>query len=604
MTTTNPPAERIPASVVPDPQEQVWEKRARVKKRRRRVRLFVGRTLRRVIPIAIILGIVAGSWASRDFLALLLAGLSGVFRIVFAIIFVLVQFIAIFWFLSKTKTETILPGDPKSLTFEDYKGQPRLVELVRQWLILLSDREKFTSMGGNFINGLMMYGAPGTGKTMLAKCMAGEGGLAFMSIEGAGFRGMFLGMDVLRMMQFTNKAKKLARQYGGCIAFIDEIDAVGASRGGVMQGGGGIGATGSATVDRAMMGGLMGGGNGALTRLLVAMDGVDEPTRWEKLRNRILTLFGRPIPRRDWHVLYVGSTNRPDVLDPALTRPGRFDIVIQVDPPDKTGRREIISYYLSKIEHDDTIDIEAIVEDTNGYTPAQIMAAITKGAVRIAIFDGRSKVSQRDIDLAFREQTGGLENPIEEMPEDQRRQIAYHEAGHAVAVYHFTPKRRITRATIIRSGTGLGHVATVYREQQFSRPLSDIVAEIKVSMAGQIATKVCLGEMWTGASGGDYPNVRFHLWRLASEGYFGPPITDPGQTIVAGRYEGELFDRTWDRIEKFWHQTEQAVESFFHEHHIEVEAVAQALIERESLMGDEVSEIIESAITNQAVAAD
>jgi cell division protease FtsH len=341
----------------------------------------------------LIIVIATWSYIDQEVFNVVLVGLEFAFRILFALAFAILQFVAIFWFMSRSKTEIILPGDPKSLTLADYKGQKQLVKLVKEWISLLSDRREFQKMGGNFINGLLLYGPPGTGKTMLAKCMAGEAGIAFMSMEGSGFRAMFWGVDVLKMIQFCGKAKKLAREYGACIAYIDEIDAVGASRGGVMGGG--------------MMGG-MGAGSGSLTRLLYEMDGIGELSRWEKWQGRLYKLFGKKPPARAWHVLYMGSTNRPDVLDPALTRPGRFDRSIEVSVPDKTGRREIIQYYLGKIAHDETVDVEAIVSDTNGATPARLMSAITKDSVRIALFGGHKKVSQRDIDLAFQEQYFGI----------------------------------------------------------------------------------------------------------------------------------------------------------------------------------------------------
>ncbi|GIS67693.1 MAG: hypothetical protein CM1200mP6_07610 [Anaerolineaceae bacterium] len=147
--------------------------------------------------------------------------------------------------------------------------------------------------------------------------MAGEAGIAFMSVEGSTFRGMFWGMDTLKMMTFVKKPRKLAREYGACIAYIDEIDAVGMSRGGVMGGG--------------QMSGMMGGGmmNGALTRLLYEMDGISELSRMDTIKARIRKMLGKEPAKRDWHVLFMGSTNRPDVLDPALLRPGRFDQIIK-----------------------------------------------------------------------------------------------------------------------------------------------------------------------------------------------------------------------------------------------------------------------------------
>ncbi len=536
------------------------------------------RFVRSVWLWAILLGL--GIWAYQDpeVLNLILLGLGFIFRILFAIAFVVIQFVAIFWFMAQTKVEIIRPGDPKQVTFDDYKGQPNLLKLVKQWISLLSDREQFQKMGGQFINGLLLYGEPGTGKTLLAKCMAGEAGVAFISIEGSGFRAMFWGVDVLRMIWFVRKARKLAREYGACIAYIDEIDAVGMSRGGVM---GGQGQTGVG-----MGGGFpFFGGTGALTRLLYEMDGIGEQTRWEKWRAKLYQLLGKPIPPRDWHVLFMGSTNRPDVLDPALTRPGRFDRIIKVDKPDRAGRREIVKYYLSKIQHDDTVDVEAIVSDTAWATPAQIMSAITKDAVRLALFDGRDKVSQRDIELAFQEQAMGLENPIEEMPEDQRRQVAYHEAGHAVAQHYLRPDERIVRVSIIRRSEALGYVLPVPNYDIYALPLRTLVADIMVSLAGHVSVKVFLGEYWTGASS-DFQSVRNRVWTLASLGYFGPPITDP-MTMLQGEY------RT--RIERFWQQAEESVERLLRQHAAEVRAVAEALLEKGDLTGKECLEIMARA---------
>jgi len=590
--------------------------RARAKRLRKRKAFAVWRFVRRLLPWLIVLGVGSAAFLSREFLNGMLVAAQFAARLLFAVMFILIQFVALFWFLAKSKTEVILPGDAKAIDLDDYKGQPKLVELVRQWIRLLVDREKFTDMGGNYINGILLYGPPGTGKTYLAKAMAGEADVAFISIEGSGFRAMFIGIDVLKMIQFTNKAKKLAREWGACVAYIDEIDAVGASRGSVMGGGPEgmgtdhrlIGAINRATlkatgyvyphVEQMFMGGGMGGGSGALTRLLVAMDGMEEPTNIEKFRNKFLKLFKRPIPARDWHVLYMGATNRPDVLDPALTRPGRFDRLLEVSPPDKAGRREIINYYLQKVKHDGKIDVEAIVNDTNGYTPAQLMSAITKGSIRIAVFDDRNYIKQSDIDRALLEQSGGMENPIEELPEEQRRQIAYHEAGHAVSIYYLAPNRRLTRATIVRHGSALGMVQSVDVDQQYAIPLSDFVTNIRISMAGQAATKLFMGELWTGAAGSDYKRVRGMLWMLAGEGYFGPPVTDPTRTLLAGSYEGEMFDRLWVRIEEFWTETEAEVEAFLTEHKIQVEAVTRALLEHETLMGEELRQIIEIASTD------
>jgi cell division protease FtsH len=325
-----------------------------------------------------------------------------------------------------------------------------------------------------------------------------------------------------------------------------------------------------------------------LTRLLYEMDGVEDKTRGERFRAKLNQLLRRPIPQRNWHVLFMGSTNRPDVLDPALTRPGRFDRMLEVAPPDKTGRREIVTYYLSKIKTDESVDVEAIVQDTAWATPAKIMAAITKDAVRLALFDGRNAVGQKDIDQAFQEQAFGLERPIEEMEPAQRRQIAYHEAGHAIAFHYFRQEKRIVRATIVGRGTGtLGYVQPVAKYEEYARPLRTIAADIMVSLAGHVATKVFLGEYWTGAYS-DFDKVRNDIAHLAALGYFGPPLRGP-EAIYGTEYRNK-------EIERFWQLLEEQCEQFIRAHAAEVQAIAEALLEKESLTGEEVTKIIEGAI--------
>lgn len=305
---------------------------------------------------------------------------------------------------------------------------------------------------------------------------------------------------------------------------------------------------------------------------------------------KLYQLAGQKPPPRDWHVLFMGSTNRPDVLDPALTRPGRFDRTLEVSAPDKTGRREIVKYYLSQVAHDESVDIEAVVQDTAWATPAKIMAAITKDAVRLALFDGRNKVAQKDIDQAFQEQAFGLERPIEEMQEDQRRQIAFHEAGHAVAFHYYRPEKRIVRATIIGRGAGtLGYVQPVPLYEEYVKPLRHLVADIMVSLAGHVATKVFLGEHWTGAYS-DFDHVRSAITHLAALGYFGPPVKQPNGMNGYGEFMGRE-----QEMERFWYSLEEQCERFVRTHAAEVEAVAVALLEKESLTGEQVIGVMKEA---------
>lgn len=491
----------------------------------------------------------------------------------------IIQFVAIFWFMARTKTDIIEPGDKRGVTFADYKGQPNLVKMMKHWLLLMRERKersKFQKMGGKFPTGILLYGAPGTGKTLLAKCMAGEGHIAFMAMEASGFQAMFIGVDVLKMMAFCNKAKSLARQHGACIAYLDEIDAIGTSRGGVMGG--------QAAIHPGGMG-MMGGGRGALTRLLYEMDGMDESkSRWEKFRDKWLVRLEIPLPPRPWHVLYMGSTNRPDSLDPALVREGRFDRRIEVPLPDSGSRRLIIEYYLSKVAHDDTVDVETLVKDTPWATPAKIASAILKDAVRLALAAGRDMVSHHDIDVALQEQAMGLETPIEEMPADQKRQIAYHEAGHAVVLHHLVPEMRLVHASLIKRGRALAHVLPALNEEMHAVALDFMVRDIMVDMAGQASTIVLTGKRWTG-TGGDYTAANNRVNALLIAGVFGPPIGD--LVMLHSSYAKE--------VRAFWQDAEEKTIALLRVHWLEVVAVAEALLKKDTIPGDELVHLMDEA---------
>ncbi len=559
--------------------------RIEVVKQQRRLSKRMRQLVRKIVPLVVVIGLGVMIGLNETLLNLFLQLLSFIGQLLFAILFMLVQFGSLFWFMSRSKIERIRPEDPKIITFDDYWGQPRLKRLVRQWLGLLSDRQQFVEMGGRYINGLLLYGPPGTGKTMLAKAMAGEAGVAFISIEGSGFRAMFWGVDVMKMIWFIRKARKLAQRYGAAIAYIDEIDAVAQSRGGVMGEGGGGGGGG--------MGGFMGGGTGALTRLLYEMDGIDSKTFKEKVKGKLFQIMGRKPPERNWHVLFMGSTNRPDVIDPALKRPGRFDQLIKVDLPDRTGRREIVDGYLRTVNHDDTVDIDAIVMNNRSATPAQIMAAITKDAVRVALFDHRRAVSQDDIERAFLQQYTGIENPIEEMQEEQRWQVAVHEAGHAVAQHFLMPDTRIAHITIVRRGDALGFVLPMDEVEMYSQPLERIVKDIMVCLAGQAAMRVVFNEPFTGASGGDYPMVRARLWHLYNEGYFGPPLVDwrTGRDSTGG-VSGESSSAEQRAVRNAWENLERATQTLLRRRQDRLIALAEGLMDHNSLTTRQVVEIL------------
>ena len=586
---------------LPDPKSKPKKKKIDIPYNRwpNRVR----RTIKRVITYSIIAAVLITvvSLATMDDVSMgialgILGGIAQILMFVVTAMFgIIVQFGLLFWFLSRPQVEVIRPGDDTTVTFDDYWGQPQLVKLVKQWMSLLRDRRDFEKMGGKYISGLLLYGPPGTGKTMLAKAIAGESGMAFISAAGTSFQGMFWGMDILKVLRFARMSRQLAKKYGACVAYIDEIDAVGMNRGGVR--GGGMGGMVSGT------GMGMGLGMFALSTLLSQMDGMNNMTRGEKLMRRIYKLFGKKYdPKRNWHVMWMGSTNRPDVLDPALTRSGRLDTKIAVDPPDRASRRQIIQGYLTRIKHDDSVDIESIVADTAGMTPADISGAITKDAVRIAFFEGRRKVGQKDIDKAFMEQTIGMETPIEEMDEGQRRVLAYHEAGHAIAQYYVMPDQKIVRATIVRLSTGSqGHVMPVDTVEQHVEPVMRYAYDIIVSLAGRASEKILTGEIFNSV-GGDYRNVQYMLWRLSASGFFGPMMAVSAAPIGgASGSSPDMFGRNDKLLEKYWLQMEDATERLLRQHWKEVTAVAEELLVKNTLNGKEVVELIEANQTPEAL---
>ena len=535
-------------------------------------------TMRKFYAIVPIAAFIFFFLTNPTFQNAVLAVMQVLLQLLFAIFYAIIQFVAIFWFMARSKVEKVRPTDPKSITFDDYWGQPNLKALVRQWLGLLADRKEFVQMGGRYINGLLLYGPPGTGKTMLAKAMAGEAGVAFISIEGSGFRAMFVGVDVLKMIWFIRKARKYARRYGACIAYIDEIDAVGQSRGNVQGSNGAMGG----------MGGMMGGGTGALTRLLYEMDGVDQRSLMERMVAKVYQLRGKKPPGRNWHVLFMGSTNRPDVLDPALTRPGRFDQMIEVGLPDRSGRRAIVEGYLSTIRHDDSVDVEAIVSNTPGASPAQMMAALTKDTVRIALFEHRNVVTQRDIDRALIHQLAGMENPIEEMEPEQRRSIAVHEAGHAVVVHYVLPEKRIGHLTILARGQTLGFMLPLDEVEQYSYPLRRIVADIMVALGGHAAVRIIYGEEWTGAYS-DYRQARDRFRHLYTLGHFGPPT---GWISNMADGLGATTGPAPPEVNRLWQDLEDRTERLLRDHRDELTSLTDALLERSELNTGEVLELL------------
>ncbi|MBI2773859.1 MAG: AAA family ATPase [Chloroflexi bacterium] len=464
-----PPSERML-----DHGAYMWERN-----KRRLLILSIGLTL--AITLFSVRGIVEGV------VGLITSVPSLAFTLLYAAFFMIVQFGALMWFLARPRQYTVTPDSPQiGLSFDSYRGQPDLLEHARSTVRILRGIAKFREMGGEPPRGMLLSGAPGTGKSYLAGIIAAEANVPFIYIDASGLSSMWMGMDALMVMSLFGRARKLARKYakpgdpGACILFMDELDSIGMARGGV-QGGqiqGGMGAA-----------GLMGGMRMGLNTMLNQMDSLGqlvEDRMWHKL-GRWVGIIRGPVPPKPV-VFVIGATNRPDVLDPALVRPGRLDRKLQVYPPDGEGRRDIIEFYLAKKAHDPAINLDLLVADSVGWTPVEIKTIINEALI-IAHDQSRDQLTYRDWLAARDMRQLGLKQPISKMTVSDKRALAYHEAGHAVVAHYVRAEHRILKASIIRMGDALGVVQRADKEERYTRQASEIEADIMISLGSRAREK-------------------------------------------------------------------------------------------------------------------
>lgn len=501
---------------------------------------------------------------------IVLTVLFALLQIAFAIVFVIIQFAAIFWFLGRGRTYWIKPGET-GVSFADYKGNPEVLESARRIVTLLRGIKEFKEMGGEAIRGLLLVGPPGTGKSYLAQCISTEANVPFGYASAPSFQNMFFGVSNLRIMMLYRKARKLAKKYGACILFIDEIDAIAQARGGRYAGQG-------------FLGPLFGwGANAMLNELLLQLD---PPPQEVTLIGRLLRLLGLRRGRAELPpVLTIAATNMPDALDPALLRPGRFDRKIVVDLPSADGRREIIEYYLSKVKHDPNIPIDFMVHDTIGYTPAAIRYVINEAVIH-AHFEGRNYITYEDFTAARETHELGLRQPIRTMSAEERRRIAYHEAGHALAQYLLQPKERVVKVSIIRRGEALGFSATKPTEERFTKTREELFAEIQVALAARAAEELFLGTQMTGATSDlaqatHLANLMVSAWGMDGSLYSGLTYNQLVPDLYRKQRIEQLLQRQFENVKRLLQANREAVE-----------AIAQGLLERDELNEQQLREIL------------
>ena len=443
------------------------------------------------------------------------------------------------------------------VTFDDVAGIDEAKEELEEIVEFLRNPQKFSKLGGKIPKGALLVGPPGTGKTLLARAIAGEAGVPFFTISGSDFVEMFVGVGASRVRDMFEQAKKNAP----CIVFIDEIDAVGRSRG--------VG---------------YGGGNDereqTLNQLLVEMDGFEA----------------------NEGIIIVAATNRPDVLDPALLRPGRFDRQVQVPNPDIKGREKILGVHARKVPLGPNVDLRIIARGTPGFSGADLANLVNEAALMAARVNRRF-VTMEDFENAKDKVMMGAERRSMVMTEDEKRLTAYHEAGHAVVGLNVPQHDPIHKATIIPRGRALGLVLSLPERDQLSVSYTKYTSKIAMAMGGRVAEELVFGkENVTSGAASDIQQVsRIARAMVTQFGYaeeLGYVDYANEQQSYLGSYGGgtnhsaatqKIID---DKVKELVDQGYETAKRILTEKRDDLERLAQGLLEYETLTGSEITRVI------------
>jgi len=457
----------------------------------------------------------------------------------------------------------MLTENKNRVTFDDVAGVDEAKEELTEIVDFLKDPQKFQRLGGKIPKGALMVGPPGTGKTLLGRAVAGEAGVPFFYISGSDFVEMFVGVGASRVRDMFEQAKKNAP----CIIFIDEIDAVGRHRGAGL-----------------------GGGNDereqTLNQLLVEMDGFDPSEA----------------------IIVIASTNRPDVLDPALLRPGRFDRQVVVPNPDINGRERILRVHMKNVPLAADVEVKTIARGTPGFSGADLANLVNEAAL-MAARKNRRMVTQRDFEDAKDRVMMGAERKSMAMTDDEKRLTAYHEGGHALLALNVPATDPVHKATIIPRGRALGMVMQLPERDQLSMSYEQMTSRLVILMGGRMAEELIFGKekITSGASSDIDQATRLARAMVTKWGF-----SDKLGVVSYGENQDEVFlghsvSRTQNVSEETARIIDQEVKALVQhafdearriltEKIEELHKIAQALLEYETLSGDEIINVIQGVM--------
>jgi cell division protease FtsH len=459
----------------------------------------------------------------------------------------------------KSRAKRMTPDSPK-IGFKDVAGVDEAVEELHEIKEFLENPKKFQALGARIPKGVLLYGPPGTGKTLLARAVAGEAGVPFFSISGSDFVEMFVGVGASRVRDLFEQAKQAAP----CIVFMDEIDAVGRHRGAGLGGG---------HDEREQ----------TLNQLLVEMDGFE-------LKDNIIL---------------IAATNRPDILDPALLRPGRFDRQIVVDRPDRAGRKKILEVHAKGKPIDPEVELDSLAAGTPGFTGADLANLVNEAAL-LSARRGRKTIGQEELEEGVMRVIAGPEKKTRLLSEEERKVTAYHEMGHALVGHYLDQDTDVHKISVISRGQALGYTISLPREDRYLTRKSTLMDQLAATLGGRAAEELVFNEVTTGAAN-DLEKVtstaKQMIMRFGMSEKLGPRVLGRNHDMpFLGRemsaepdYSEEVAREIDEEIRRVIEEAHLRAHQVLKDHMDELHRLSAILIERETIDKDQFLRLLEGA---------